>query len=141
MANADNEAIARRGFAAFGTGDTSDASEYIAEGSVAHDPAQPEESGGPDGFAQTVQMYRGMFPDLQLNVEEQFSDGDYVCTRWSSSGTHESGKHVSVTGISIDKIQDGKVVEAWNQWDNAGMMQQLGIGAEAGAAAGGGRFS
>ena len=41
-----------------------------------------------------------------------------------------------MTGISIDKIQDGKTVEAWNQWDNAGMMQQLGVGETAGAAAG-----
>ena len=68
--------------------------------------------------------------------EQQFSDGDYVCTRWSSEGTSaEGGKHVAVTGISIDKIQDGKIVETWNQWDNAGMMQQLGVGQEAGAAA------
>ena len=72
-----------------------------------------------------------------------------VCTRWKTEGTNDgelagmapTGKYVSLTGISIDKIQDGKVVESWNQWDNAGMMQQLGIGAEAGAAAGGGRFS
>src|SRR2546423_14201223 len=136
MANAQNEEIARRGFDAFNTGDVASISEYISENAVAHDPAQPEDSHGPDGFAQVVQMYRGMFPDLNLTVEEQFSDGDCVCTRWSSEGTHgESGKHTSVTGISIDKIQDGKVVEAWNQWDNAGMMQQLGVGQEAGATA------
>jgi len=137
MSNAQNEEIARRGFEMFTTGDTSAAAEIIAEDAVAHDPAQPEESRGPDGFAQTVAMYRGMFPDLHLHVEEQFSDGDYVCTRWSSHGTHEeTGKQVNVTGISIDKIQDGKTVEAWNQWDNAGMMQQLGVGETAGAAAG-----
>lgn len=137
MANPQNEEIARRGFDAFNTGDVSDVAEYIADGAVAHDPAQPEDSHGPEGFAQTVQMYRGMFPDLTLTVEEQFSDGDYVCSRWRSDGTHEeSGRHVTVTGISIDKIQDGKVVEAWNNWDNAGMMQQLGVGEAAAAAAG-----
>jgi predicted ester cyclase len=135
MSNPDNEAISRRGFDAFNTGETSDASEYIADGAVAHDPAQPEESSGPEGFAQTVQMYRGMFPDLHLTVEEQISDGDYVCTRWKSDGTSEDGKQVSVTGLSLDKIQDGKIVEAWNQWDNAGMMQQLGAGQEAAATA------
>ena len=73
-----------------------------------------------------------------------FSDGDYVCTRWTSSGTHDgdlmgippTGKHASITGLSIDKIQDGKVVESWNEWDNAGLMQQLGlVGEPAGASA------
>jgi steroid delta-isomerase-like uncharacterized protein len=137
MANPQNEEISRRGFDAFNTGDVSSVAEYIAEGAAGHDPAQPEDTHGPEGFAQTVQMYRGMFPDLRLTVEEQCSDGDLVCTRWSSEGTHaESGKHVTVTGMSMDKIQDGKIVEAWNQWDNAGMMQQLGIGEAAAAAAG-----
>jgi steroid delta-isomerase-like uncharacterized protein len=142
MANQQNEEIARRGFEMFNTGDTSGAAEITADDAVNHDPAQPEAS-GPDGFAQIVAMYRTAFPDLHLTVEHQFSDGDYVCTRWKSEGTNDgelmgmppTGKHTTVTGISIDKIQDGKVVESWNQWDNAGMMQQLGIGAEAAATA------
>ena len=136
MANPQNEELSRRGFDMFNTGDTSAAAEITAADAVGHDPAQPEEQHGPDGFTQVVQMYRGMFPDLTLTVEEQFSDGDYVCTRWSSAGTHsDSGKHVDVTGISIAKVQDGKIVESWNQWDNAGMMQQLGMGQEAAATA------
>jgi predicted ester cyclase len=51
-------------------------------------------------------------------------------------GMPATGKQVHVGGITIDKIQDGKVVESWNQWDNLGLMQQLGVGEPAGAAAG-----
>ena len=144
MGNPQNEQIAARGFEAFNTGDLSIVDEVTADNAVNHDPAQPEEARGPEGFKQIIQLYRGAFPDLHIEIEEQFSDGDLVCTRWSSSGTNDgelmgmppTGKHATSSGIAIDKIQDGKVVETWNQWDNAGLMQQLGIGAEAGAAAG-----
>ena len=144
MGNQQNEQISRAAFEMFNTGDTSAAADIIAEGAVGHDPALPEETSGPEGFKQTVEGYRTAFSDLKLTVEEMFSDGDYVCTRWTSSGTHDgdmmgippTGKHATVTGMSIDKIQDGKVVESWNEWDNAGLMQQLGlVGEPAGASA------
>ena len=144
MSNEQNEQVSKRGFEAFNTGDLSIVDEVTADNAVNHDPAQPEEAQGPEGFKQVIQMYRGAFPDLHIEVDECFSDGDLVCTRWTSSGTHEgdlmglpaTGKHTTSSGITIDRIQDGKVVESWNQWDNMGLMQQLGVGETAGAAAG-----
>ena len=144
MANDQNEQVARRGFDAFNTGDVSIVDEMTADNAVNHDPAMAEEAQGPDGFKQVIQMYRGAFPDLTFTIEECFSDGDLVCTRWTTEATHDgelmgiapTGKHITSSGITIDKIQDGKVVESWNQWDNAGLMQQLGVGEPAGAAAG-----
>jgi predicted ester cyclase len=55
-------------------------------------------------------------------------------TRWSAKGTHRgdlagippTGKPVSVTGISIDRIAGGKIVETWGIFDQFGMLQQLG---------------
>jgi steroid delta-isomerase-like uncharacterized protein len=143
MANEQNEQVARRGFDAFNTGDMSIVDEMTAENAVNHDPAQPDEAQGPEGFKQVIQMYRAAFPDLHIEVDECFSDGDLVCTRWTSSGTNDgelmglpaTGKHTTSSGITIDRIENGKVVESWNQWDNAGLMQQLGVGEPAGAAA------
>ena len=74
---------------------------------------------------------------------QRLPNGDLVCTRWRSEGTNDgelmgmppTGKHTTGSGITIDKIKDGKVVESWNEWDNAGLMQQLGVGEPAGAAA------
>src|SRR5438105_299978 len=107
MANQQNEQIVRQGFEMFNTGDTSAAADITAEDAVSHDPAQPEDAHGPQGFADTVAMYRGAFPDLHLTVEEQCSDGDLVCTRWKSEGTHDgdlagmppTGKRTLVTGL------------------------------------------
>jgi steroid delta-isomerase-like uncharacterized protein len=143
MANPDNEAIARRALDAFNTGDLSIVDAIVADGSVGHDPANPSDSSGPDGAKQVIEMYRGAFPDLHMTVEDQVSDGDLVVSRWSSSGTNSgelagmpaTGRSTSVTGITIDKIADGKIVESWTQWDNLGLMQQLGVGAPTGAAA------
>jgi steroid delta-isomerase-like uncharacterized protein len=144
MANEQNEAVVRRTFDAFNSGDTSTADELIAADAVNHDPAQPEEGHGPDGFKQTIELYRAAFPDLTFTIDAIFSDGDMVCTRWSTTGTHEgdlmgipaSGNHITSSGISVDRVEDGKVAESWVQWDNLGLMQQIGAGQPAGAAAG-----
>lgn len=143
MANHENEAIARQGFEAFNTGDLSLVDRIIAPGAPAHDPANPDEAPGPEGFKALIQMYRSAFSDLRFEIEEQISDGDYVVTRWSSGGTHDgelaglppTGRRTTLTGISIDKIRDGMIVEGWTQWDNLGLMQQLGVGTPTGAAA------
>ena len=55
-------------------------------------------------------------------------------TRWTARGTHTgdlwgipgTGKEVTVTGTSIDRIKDGWIVESWSNWDALGLMQQLG---------------
>jgi steroid delta-isomerase-like uncharacterized protein len=76
------------------------------------------------------------FPDIQRTVEDQVTD-DYqtVVTRWRAVGTHQgefmgiapTGKRVTITGISIHRIQSGKIVEEWQEWDSLGLMQQLGV--------------
>ena len=112
MANERNEQVSRRGFDVFNSGDMSVVDEITADGAVNHDPATPEEAQGPEGFKQFVQMYRTAFPDLHITVDDQVSDGDKVCTRWTSEGTNDgelmgmpaTGKHVTSTGISIDKV-------------------------------------
>ena len=143
MPNAANEEIARRAIDVFNTGDMSEVDALTAPDAVGHDPAQPEDQVGRDGFKQVIEMYRGGFPDIEMRVEDQISDGDMVVTRWSSSGTNSgslggmppTGKRIETSGITIDKIADGQIVESWTQWDNMGLMQQLGIGAPAGAEA------
>jgi steroid delta-isomerase-like uncharacterized protein len=139
---ADNVETSRRLFDAWNTGDYSAIDEFVAADAPNHDPALPD-SNGAEGFKEAVKMYRAAFPDISMKVDEMFEAGDKVVTRWTSEGTNTAemagmpptGKHVVVTGISIDRFEDGKVVESWTQWDNAGLMQQLGIGAEQAAGA------
>jgi steroid delta-isomerase-like uncharacterized protein len=143
MAHSANEAVARKGFEAFNTGDLSIVDDITASNAIGHDPANPEDMVGPDGAKSVIEMYRGGFSDLQLTVEAQVSDGDFVVSRWTSRGTHDgslaglpaTGRKTTTSGITIDKVIDGKIVETWTQWDNLGLMRQVGVDAPAGAAA------
>ena len=88
---------------------------------------------GPEGAKETAKMYRNAFPDVQLSIEDQVAEGDKVVTRWIGSGTHQgemmgiapTGNQVRVDGMTISRIEDGKIVEEWEIYDALGMMQQL----------------
>ena len=90
---------------------------------------------GPEGAKQFVMMYRNAFPDTHFTIDEQIAEGDKVVTRWTAHGTHKgellgipaTGKSSTVTGISVDRIVNGKIAESWGIFDQFGMMQQLGV--------------
>ena len=111
--------------------------QLVAPEAVNHDPATParlRELRGPDVFKRTVSMYRAAFPDVRIMVDDVIATDDKVVLRWHGEGTHRgelkglapTGAHVSVTGIGIDRWEDGKIVEAWSEWDNLGLARQLG---------------
>lgn len=137
-ASEGNSAISRRLLEeTFNGGNLALADEFIAPDAINHDPATPAELRalrGPEQYKRTVSMYRSAFPDVKMTVDDVIAEGDKVVLRWHAEGTHRgelaglapTGGPVSVTGISIDWWQDGKVVEAWVEWDNLGLARQLG---------------
>jgi steroid delta-isomerase-like uncharacterized protein len=138
-----NKTVARQVLEVFGSGDLDALDELISANAVDHDTQNPNANiRGPEGSKLTISMYRAAFPDLRMKVEDQIAEGDKVVTRWTAIGTHDgdlpglpaSGNKSTVTGIGIDRFEDGKIVEAWTNWDTLGMMQQLGA-VPAGAAA------
>jgi steroid delta-isomerase-like uncharacterized protein len=130
-----NKAVARKIYDVFNSGDLDSLDDVISQDAIDHDPQNPfGGTPGPEGTKQAIAMYRAAFPDLRIEVEAQIAEGDLVVTRWTSTGTHEgdmpglpaSHNKVMVTGIGIDRVENGKIVEGWNNWDTLGMMQQLG---------------
>ena len=110
--------------------------ELVSANSVLHDPTVPGGTvTGSQGYRQFVEIYLAAFPDLHFTIQDQFADGDKVATRWIGSGTNKgalmgippTGKRSTVTGITIDRYQDGKAVESWVNYDALGMFQQLGV--------------
>lgn len=89
---------------------------------------------GPEGAIAFIPRLRAAFPDFEFRVLDQIAEGDKVATRWKLSGTHEgafqgvpaSGKRVEMTGITIFRLANGKVIEGWTNEDVHGMLQQLG---------------
>lgn len=117
--------------------------ELMAANYVHHDPQSPKFSDGREGYKQLVEYYLKAFPDSQFTIDQEIQEGDSVVTRWTVRGTHKgdlptlpaSGKTFSVTGITVARLQDGKFVESWNNWDALGLMQQLGSTTVAGGRA------
>jgi steroid delta-isomerase-like uncharacterized protein len=79
-------------------------------------------------------LLRHVFPDLHLTIEDQIAEEDKVVTRVTFRGTHQgaykslppTGKHVIWTGVGIDRIASGQVIEMWHWSDDLGMWEQLG---------------
>jgi steroid delta-isomerase-like uncharacterized protein len=130
-----NKALSRRiAEECFNKGNLAVADEVIAADFVDHS-APPGLAPGVEGFKQLVAMYRNAFPDIRTTIDDVIAEGDKVVIRWTGRGTHKgelmgiapTGKTVTVTGIGIDRIANGKIVEHWESFDQLGMMQQLGV--------------
>ena len=88
-----------------------------------------------DAFKQMVAGLLAAFPDLRFSIEDQIVAGDKVTTRWTAQGTNSgpfgsmpaTGRRIQISGLILDRVVDGKVVERWEQWDQMGMLQQLGL--------------
>jgi len=138
-----NKAVARAVFDVFNGADPAELDDVVAPDAVDHDPYNPFREEGREGLKKVISMYREAFPDLEFTIEDQIAEGDKVVTRWVGGGTHQgelmgvapTGKTSTVTGIGIDRIDNGQVVEAWGNWDALGMFQQLGLVPEPEAAA------
>jgi len=139
-----NKAAARRFFDEAWQGRYEALDEIMAPNAVEHDTQNPfTDIDGPDGARRVIEMYRQAFPDVSFTVEEQIAEGDFVFTRWTGTGTNDgeimgmpaTGRSSTVTGMNLDRFEDGRIVERWANWDTLGMLQQLGLAPVGDAAA------
>jgi steroid delta-isomerase-like uncharacterized protein len=134
-----NKAIARAEFEVWSTGEVSRLDDMVAADVVHHDPYDPNAAHGLEGLKKSIAMNRAAFPDMRVEVEDQVAEGDKVTTRWIATMTHEgelggtvaTGRRVTVRGITIERFEDGKVVEAWRSMDTLGLLRQIGAIPEA----------
>jgi len=102
----------------------------VSEDFVAHVGATRQDR---DAFSAMIRSYRNGFSDYHCLINDQIAESDQVATRWTFSGTQDgplmgmppSGKRVTVTGVAIDRITDGKLVESWLEMDAQGMLHDL----------------
>ena len=134
MSSEANKALVHRFNDAFNAGDLDGAVAVFAPNVVVHN------SGAPDplnleGFGQLAGVFLAAFPGGQHTVDDMIADGDKVVARITYRGAHTgdlmgispTGKHVTVSAMTIDQIANGKIVETWRLFDQMSMMQQLGV--------------
>ena len=120
-----NKAAARAAFEAWNTGELSLLDQYIAAGVIHHDPYDPNGAHGLAGMKSSIRRNRENTPDLTITIEEQIAEGNKVATRWTATMTRQ-GKKVSLKGVTIDRFENGKIVEAWRTIDMLALLQQTG---------------
>jgi predicted ester cyclase len=87
-----------------------------------------------DAARQEAEDFRRGFPDVVSTIEDLIAEGDKVVARWRSRATHQgeymgippSGEEVEFTGISVYRIEGGKIAESWNSEDQLGLLRQIG---------------
>ena len=101
---------------------------------------------GPDqdirGYEQAKQLsytFLTAFPDAQITDEDVIAEGEKVVRRYTTHATHQgetemfgppTGRQIELKGITIHRIEGGKIVEEWESYDNLSMMKQLGFAPE-----------
>ena len=89
---------------------------------------------GPADFLPFHSVFRGAFPDIDVLTDDVIAEGDMIAARCSVRGRH-TGDHLGVaatdapvefTGMVMARIKDGKIVEAWNNFDFLAMNKQIG---------------
>jgi steroid delta-isomerase-like uncharacterized protein len=114
--------------------------DLMAENAIAIGQDQPgAELHGPRDFVTLFNRIRGAFPDIRITIEDSFGADDKVVVRWSGVMTHTgdhlgiraTNKRVRITGITIARIENGKIVQGWDNWDQLALMQQVSTAAAA----------
>jgi steroid delta-isomerase-like uncharacterized protein len=134
MIDEEKRDIVIRFWDAYETDDRNNLSELLATDFVAHAPGA-HGSHGREEHLQAVAMFNTAFSDRRFTVDQMISEGDTVATRTTLRGTHTgelqghppTGKQISTTGLTMERIQDGKIVERWFQFDIPGVLQELGV--------------
>ncbi|MEX1254326.1 MAG: ester cyclase [Dehalococcoidia bacterium] len=129
-----NKGLVRRFYEAIDRGDAKILDEFIAPDYLDHNPPFPNLPAGRAGSREGFQLALGAFSDFSHEVVDQIAEGDKVVTRMRASGKHTgeflgipaTGKSVTMTGIAVHRIADGKIAEHWSEVDAFGFFQQLG---------------
>lgn len=90
---------------------------------------------GRDAVRAYLLALRTAFPDLTVQVTHQLSENNFVATRWTATGSHKgdfrgippTGRPINISGIHILRVESGRIVEGWANWDGVSLLRQLGV--------------
>ena len=101
---------------------------------VGHYPGFPNPN--KESYKQWAEYEFSVFSGISCTIEDMVAEGDRVVIRWTWRGTHDggeymgispTGKHVTMSGTSILRIENGKIAEEWGNSDELGKLRQLGV--------------
>ena len=131
----DNKSLVRRMYEEVWNGRRLEVARELISPSHAVQLTDAADSGvGPEAYARNVTEFVNAFPDLKFTVLDMIAENDKVVAFWNISGTHNgefrgiapTGRKISVDGITINQLANGKIMDSYVSVDMWGMMRQLG---------------
>ena len=97
------------------------------------DPAAKPGEKGPESLKKVIFSFRKIFPDLSVTIDDMVVGKESIAWKWTAKGTNQgaifgiapTNKNVTFSGIIIDKIKDGKIIQRHGIWDRMGLKTQL----------------
>lgn len=110
-------------------------SDIISPSHALHDNNSSGSSVGPEAYKTQMASFLAAFPDLRFTIEDIVAEKDKVVASWTISGTHKgefwgvrpTNKKMSMDGITIHHIANGKIIDSYISSDALGLMRQLGV--------------
>ena len=107
---------------------------YLSPSHAFVDPNALDEKTGPEAYKEIVMRFFQAFSELKFEVQDMICENDKVAAAWTISGVHTgeyrgiaaTNKKVSVEGISIHQVADGKIMDTTSVWDTLGLMKKIG---------------
>ncbi len=107
--------------------------DVFAQDWVDGNPTFADQPKGIEGAMYFVEQYRNALSDIQFNITHVIADEDYATFRFEATATHKgtlmgipaTGKKVTVSGVVIHKVENGRFAKSWNEVDLLGLKMQL----------------
>lgn len=109
---------------------------YLAPDGILHNVEQAGvDARGPEAFRGFHRRILDAFPDIRFTLHEVIESGPLVAARWSATLTHEghglgvppTGSHFTLTGLAMARVENGQVVESWDEWDRMSLARACGL--------------
>ncbi len=109
--------------------------ELVSRGCAFHDPVFPSLTSGADNLKRHIESCKSSFPDLKFKIDDTIAERNEVVIHWTARGTHKAqflgmaptNRQATVSGTSTYRIEDGKIVEQWADWNLLSLLEQLGV--------------
>lgn len=106
--------------------DASRIADYLAPDGIAYAlDVSGQDAQGPEAFRIFFDAFMESFSNVRFTIHDVIEQDDRAVARWSAVATHTgdgfgspaSGETVALTGMTMARVQDGMMVEGWNEWD------------------------
>lgn len=135
MSDSDKQVVTRIYDEVFSQGAVDVVDEVVSADAIDHSPPPFPVDDVREGLKQFTRLMRAAFPDLRVAVNDMVAEDGKVAVYYTVHGTHQgdfmgipaTGARVSVDGFDLIRVEDGICTEHWGVWDNAALMEQLGV--------------